>query len=732
MAKANSTPVTAIGSGYNTFLGSAMQTIVDVKTDAGQGSTDANVYVCKTTQQMYNALEINASVAVSSPWGSFADRLRLINTLNTNTTTVTIIVSATVVNNSWTVSDATFKSTYATAGAVYKQGGDSYVSYVAKGGQFIAAYSFVAYDEQTYQELSNVADVNFPGWGAEFDAHFEVNLKNISQTTGISYHNEMHGIGFSSAYPDPENLVHYVLNFGTVTFDAPAVLDFATRSYKLVPACPDFTLIHQYSTAYIDPTSTGLGYADIELLAKTNLAIVTNVTGIYDNYGFLSIDLLLSTVPPNLNHIIASIAVWRQTVDIDPTNPNIDPPIIDDQYLTVPTPRYSLVPSSAVGSFSAGDGYALQDITAGMIERCVLPSSVQVCGGDVINKLVTTYTQNDEDMPTFTITRGGNDGSNFPPWQLGPGELITQITTCWDDHVCRMSIGTGSQSGVFYPCNTNGPHVTTWSTPTDGNMAFVGWQGKSNWALDGLQAIYVQFRPPHWKRSSMEKPPQRSKALRKALMRMSQQQNKSLDFVLQENSLGFDNLLDFNGRFMPTEDDVLKIVINWATLKSLLIGEAYAQSGGWEGWAQVELAIAFKRAFPDTTIQREVHSFDVSSYKADFMLTYPGYRPLIIEIKCESSGQDIPGPSAFWRDYATDLQKATNYLINPTYLPADVWTIGFTCNDDVSNKGQELLKEGKFRPYNVGDWPCGQTATGDMVNVWGSVDYISKSSRSKL
>lgn len=81
---------------------------------------------------------------------------------------------------------------------------------------------------------------------------------------------------------------------------------------------------------------------------------------------------------------------------------------------------------------------------------------------------------------------------------------------------------------------------------------------------------------------------------------------------------------------------------------------------------QVKLDMYFAKAFPKPTIiQREVPSFEVSAYRADFMIAHPEYQHTIIESKCESGGQDKPGKFAFWNAHAKDLWESRNCLIDP-------------------------------------------------------------------
>jgi hypothetical protein len=51
-----------------------------------------------------------------------------------------------------------FKASVTSALDIYRQAGDSYVFSIIEGGQFLAAYSFVSYDKETYRQLDASAD----------------------------------------------------------------------------------------------------------------------------------------------------------------------------------------------------------------------------------------------------------------------------------------------------------------------------------------------------------------------------------------------------------------------------------------------------------------------------------------------------------------------------------------------------------------------------------------------
>ena len=74
----------------------------------------------------------------------------------------------------------------------------------------------------------------------------------------------------------------------------------------------------------------------------------------YDNYGLLSVDLQLTSVPTNLVALQSSVANWRSQVNTNPTYPDITPPIIDTEFLALPTPVFNTLPGALMGGGGGG------------------------------------------------------------------------------------------------------------------------------------------------------------------------------------------------------------------------------------------------------------------------------------------------------------------------------------------------------------------------------------------
>lgn len=151
------------------------------------------------------------------------------------------------------------------------------------------------------------------------------------------------------------------------------------------------------------------------------------------------------------------------------------------------------------------------------------------------------------------------------------------------------------------------------------------------------------------------------------------------------------------------------IINEWAHQNIARIIRAYTQKGGWEGWAQVEIATALyndrNAPYADardailattTTVLREVAVYPptrtakggISQKRADIVVEFgaPSRREfIVIELKCEG----FYNKEAFVQAVKEDIDKV-NGDIEHSFKPARVWALGFSTSQEVYD---EMLRQ---------------------------------------
>jgi hypothetical protein len=134
--------VPSLGAGYDTFDGIIKNSILNVKqrNDRGPSEVSSEFSICTTTEQIMQKLNINASIEASFKVGSISARVDYARSLCKSSTSVVTLLSIKKVSQNSTAEKVEFSDTITNAAEMYKRGGDSYVSYVKEGCQYLAAY----------------------------------------------------------------------------------------------------------------------------------------------------------------------------------------------------------------------------------------------------------------------------------------------------------------------------------------------------------------------------------------------------------------------------------------------------------------------------------------------------------------------------------------------------------------------------------------------------------------
>ena len=139
---------------------------------------------------------------------------------------------------------------------------------------------------------------------------------------------------------------------------------------------------------------------------------------------------------------------------------------------------------------------------------------------------------------------------------------------------------------------------------------------------------------------------------------------------------------------MPPLPDITDVVDRiWYWIKQsdakvpIKITTAYYQKGGWEGWAQVEIAYLVQDKYANVTIDREVNVYAGTQKENDFVITdkYDATKPKqVIELKCERGTQNA---TQFRQSFVDDIIKINTLPIGVAYKPAKAYAVAISCTD---------------------------------------------------
>ena len=135
------------------------------------------------------------------------------------------------------------------------------------------------------------------------------------------------------------------------------------------------------------------------------------------------------------------------------------------------------------------------------------------------------------------------------------------------------------------------------------------------------------------------------------------------------------------------------------------IGIAYTQKGGWEGWAQVEIAYLVQIHYPHVTIDREVNVYTGTRKENDFVIKdNNNVTPIqIVELKCERGTQSA---TELLQSFKDDIEKINNHPIGTEYKPAKAYATAISCTTDSLDKMRQAQVEWKHEGIKVTGLEC--------------------------
>ena len=387
---------------------------------------------------------------------------------------------------------------------MFKQGGDSYVSYIKEGGQLFAACSYQA--ESIDSQKSIAAELNADISKVKGD--LKVAYDRVNARKDIKFNFSLNAIGFGNKkLPKEEELSRpydFISDINKGKLEEPDILEFATRLYDGVKGHPDMSQIVRYHSLFTRDLEGKKAYSIFKRQAlKTKMAI-KSLAEVYEFYHQEGVEPKFDRNRRKVEESLRKINDWQYTVHTNPTSTTIGELALDPSCLEVPEPQFHLERSGLRMETNKGDAW--EDIDLSMVIQRMYLRSIQVRAGVFIDMLTTIYGFADGYRGDFKREHGAGRAGAQEKFVLGPNQRIDKLELWHQDYhgspiVKMFAIYTeGNPQRIFFgndepterPYSDQGRHGNA-------NWAFLGFSGWSGQFLDSLKAVYVAFEKPTWR-----------------------------------------------------------------------------------------------------------------------------------------------------------------------------------------------------------------------------------------
>jgi hypothetical protein len=492
--------------------------------ESGSAGTHSELRIrfCEDIETIYDQLEVSSAASASlGKVASVEAKVKFVRSLRVTSTTLTVLINARVTASNESVERAEPRSGLVlptdpgSAGSFFESYGDCYVSRLAKGAEYVAAYAFYS---QTTEEREQVkASLKAMGIvdGVTLTAKVGTDLEHAVKSSKTRYLLDQTILGRGSiVYPKPAEMIDFALNFAKKTPginpDA-VVLAYDVSGYERL-GVPWFENIRENRRRLQgDNQDSGVSWKRSRLFEVRNQARWLKAV-VYPTYGSSTdqeFDERFVQIEADLN----SLGGWLDAVGEDPTTLHPLPPG-ESLKLGVPVFAYRWVDAP---SWGGPGGKSFHDIVAtyaepgkslpiGQIPRL---STIAARGGDMLDSIRFTYTYNanlaSSEKQTAVFKHGGTGGrTDSEVFQLNDQRHISSITVQVGTeykYIQQIHLKTtGGQSWTF-PAKIGdggwGPTIAQkWDVPQ--GQVVVGFAGSSGDYLDRLEPLVIQVEPPKW------------------------------------------------------------------------------------------------------------------------------------------------------------------------------------------------------------------------------------------
>lgn len=487
----NAAPVSALLQGFDTFVGSARSTALTGTIGPGTQANQLEYAVCFSTEELYEAVGLSVSVGASSLFASVDVKAQFVSEIKTAATSVSIVVHSSIATAK-AFTDATLIRTPPTPvelARFYRGYGDSFVSQLTTGAEYLAVYTFYAEDEEA--ETSVKGELKVAGLaGGSVDAELQASLDRVRTKSSVQTQVRQLMTGVSGVpYPDTDSIIRFALDFPKLPISSPAVLSFGTTGYENVPGMPPMRNIVRNRMMYLGTAGT-LGISEAILRLETAHQQCVLIQKTYDLHTYTADTAFAEYVTQN-GRDRRTAAAWMADVEDDP-NQTYSPPSLPSLKRGFPSITIVRNESPKWGEDTFNPPFI--DVPKGSAALGWRLDAISVSGDAFVDGLIVSYTNADKRLPPFH--HGNTTGATSLPLVLVPGEVITSISGAVlrpFNRISLLSFTTSVGQTLSWPPNFKGGDRFTWDVPE--GQTLVGFQGKGLDYLTQLQAITISLAP---------------------------------------------------------------------------------------------------------------------------------------------------------------------------------------------------------------------------------------------
>ncbi|MEU8123406.1 hypothetical protein AB0C21_32225 [Spirillospora sp. NPDC049024] len=514
-----------IFEGYDTFSGRPRSTAVTGSTASTGSRVRTEFQVCETMARLEKHLDISVDASASFAFGSGDAKGRFIEQKEINSTHIVISIYASntqsiAATNVTFSNDVAPPATDAACKDFIRAYGDSYVSSLTRGGEYIALYVFDTHSEEHRTKVLGEIKAKFKGLGGSYSADVQAEINDCCTSTSTSWRFEQILIGYQGIAPPRPNPKEQdqISNFLTDLFKAPAndpqVTSFGTTGYEHVPKMPEtqnWAQIRDNAEVFLP------SLYDIANPLRTALQQAETISAVYRGYNYAG-DRQLVDRKAQLRMDADALKTLVRQVAGAPWSSFVKPQLVsmswgvpelsfklskpDEGYIGAPAQQGGLPAFNDVEARDIYQGIRLNTVNLGTVVTGSTPKA------RMVGKIECTYLYCSTDRDPETMSHGDKNCTDVRKLTVGPHIPVAEISGWMMVHPdqssgvlselgMKTSSGEEARAGGKLPLPDQFSRWKTWQSPA--GSVVVGFHGCANdSAVAGVGPVVCTLGPAQW------------------------------------------------------------------------------------------------------------------------------------------------------------------------------------------------------------------------------------------
>ncbi len=493
--------------GTNSVTGEGLNTAVTGQQQVNGGSTTTKCTVNLTAEQLTQSLAISQSVSARfGLTGSASAKVDFFYSIQL--TTYSVVISVTAFKPIDIISspnkrfrpDVQLPGDNSQADRFVQLYGDSFLSSVTMGGEFIGLYIFYCQSSTEQKDLIAELEASKIGASASFDANLQIAINSLMQSTTIRTETQCYLAGIRNpVLPQGSEFIAYANEFVKTELDHLALISFETSGYESVlgadgtpGAVEAFNKISKNRIYFIGDSLCD-GLTSYLQTIEECLNQMHWLDQVYHFYGYSTVEhdpqLLTFTQVAEADRtlIVEQMRLYR-------TQATADFPRLVYASLSNGTPELQCVPI-ATPTWGGGGGHPFTDVereSHAFLSKTRI-TSIGLRSGKRVDQLSVGVIDANRDQPEIR-TYGGGGGSNKGTIHLEGKESISALSGRAGAKIDQLLIEVGQQS--LAGGGSGGTAFGPWKPPADTTV--LGFRGRCGEELDQLGVICAKLNPAIW------------------------------------------------------------------------------------------------------------------------------------------------------------------------------------------------------------------------------------------